>query len=195
MAEAEKNRPHPPAAVLFYGSSSIRLWTTLAADFAHLPVVNHGFGGSTLAECVQELDRLVFPVNPRAVVLYAGDNDLDQGTRPEGVAALLEAFVDRTCARLGPTPIFFLAIKPSPVRFWNIGNIRRANDLARGVIAERWPYVHFVDVFHPMLNGTGEPRRELFTEDGLHMNRAGYELWTTLVGEALSRLPPPPRHP
>src|SRR6185369_1814803 len=83
FAKAEARAPLPRDAVLFYGSSSIRLWATLAEDFPGLAVVNRGFGGSTLAECVQEMERLVFPVQPRAIVLYAGENDLDQGASAE----------------------------------------------------------------------------------------------------------------
>jgi lysophospholipase L1-like esterase len=83
FALEEARAPMPRDAVLFYGSSSIRFWQTLAQDFPELAVVNRGFGGSTLAECVEEMERLVFPVQPRAVVLYAGENDLDQGASPE----------------------------------------------------------------------------------------------------------------
>src|ERR1043166_8566108 len=119
LAIAEAHTPPPRDAVLFYGSSSIRLWTTLAQDFAGVPLVNHGFGGSTLADCIGEMERLVFPLQPRAIVLYAGDNDLDQGAQPEDVLARFQAFVKSAHERLGKIPILFLSVKPSPIRFWN----------------------------------------------------------------------------
>lgn len=75
--------------IAFYGSSSIRLWATLASDFPGLSVVNLGFGGATLAACVYFFERLVLPCSPASLVLYAGDNDLGDGRRPEDVAGSL----------------------------------------------------------------------------------------------------------
>ena len=187
FALAEAREPLPQEPVLFYGSSSIRFWATLTEDFPGLPVVNRAFGGSTLRECVAELERLVFPVAPRAIVLYAGDNDLDQGASPESVAACFEEFVSAIDDRLGLVPIAFLSIKPSPARFWNIANIRRANALIREALA-RWPQADFLDLVPPMLRPEGGPRPELFTEDGLHLNAVGYRMWAEQVRGCLSRL-------
>jgi lysophospholipase L1-like esterase len=190
FAIAEAHRPLPSSSVLFYGSSSIRLWETLARDFAGLSVVNHGFGGSTLADCVGEMERLVYPVQPRALVLYAGDNDLDQGAPPERVAELFQQFMGGIRARVGAIPVAVLSIKPSPVRFWNAGKIRYANALLAD-LAGTAPGCRYLDVFSAMLTATGEPRRDLFGEDGLHLNGAGYQLWTSSVRAWLSEFDPP----
>jgi lysophospholipase L1-like esterase len=184
LVRAEERTPPPRQAVLFYGSSSIRLWDTLAEDFPNLPVVNHGFGGSTLADCLFEIQRLVLPIQPRAVVLYAGDNDLDQGASPEHLLSLFHVFTDSLRQQLGAIPLVFISVKPSPSRFWNIANIRHANRLIKEAVdASRDTY--FLDIFHLMLNGSERPRPELFTEDGLHMNRDGYVLWTSAVRACL----------
>ncbi len=187
LARAEAKVPPPANGILFYGSSSIRLWETLAADFAGLPVINHGFGGSTLADCLAEMERLVYPVLPRAIVLYAGDNDLDQGASPERVVHLVEQIIAGIRHRLGAVPVLTLSIKPSPVRFWNAANIRRSNELIAELIAG-CPGVHYLDIFAPMLNERSEPRHEMFSDDRLHMNRQGYSLWASLVRERLVNL-------
>ena len=190
LAIAEARTPPPRDALLFYGSSSIRLWATLAQDFADVPVVNHGFGGSTLADCIGEMERLVFPIEPRAIVLYAGDNDLDQGAQPGEVLTRFRTFVENVRERLGRVPILFLSVKPSPIRFWNSAKIRHTNALIADAICKQGveAHMHFLDVFHPMLNDAREPRRELFDGDGLHMNATGYALWTSLVRGALADL-------
>ena len=82
VAALERRRraePPPPGVVAFYGSSSIRLWDSLAEDFFDVPVINLGFGGSTLAACVHYFDRLVVPCKPGALVFYAGENDIGDG--------------------------------------------------------------------------------------------------------------------
>jgi lysophospholipase L1-like esterase len=191
FAAAEARLPLPREPVLFYGSSSIRLWHTLAEDFPGLALVNRGFGGSTLAECVEEMDRLVFPVQPRAVVLYAGENDLDQGASPEQIEDLFRDFAERLDDRLGLIPLIFISIKPSPARAWALPRIRRANELVRAALAD-WPNARFLDLFPLMLDAAGNVRHEFFTEDWLHMSRAGYLLWAAQVRACLAEILPSP---
>jgi lysophospholipase L1-like esterase len=188
FARAEAAAPVMDHPILFYGSSSIRLWDTLMEDFPCVPVVNRGFGGSTLRECVAAMERLVFHLEPRAIVLYAGENDLDHGTSPEDVQDQFEEFVTQADDRLGMVPLIFISIKPSPARWWNVGAIRRTNALIRPIIAA-WPQARYLDVFPHMLQADGAyPRRELYAEDGLHMSRNGYLLWATHVRGCLREL-------
>ena len=172
--------PAPRDAIVFYGSSSIRLWENLAQSFPGLTVLNRGFGGSTLAECIELLPRVILPLHPAALVLYAADNDLDQGCSPEKVVELFKQFVQLIQEEFPLLPLAFISVKPSPSRFWNIANIRRANQLIEAT-ASGYPCVTFLDVFPAMLSPSGGSRPELFTPDGLHMNAAGYELWTSKI--------------
>lgn len=178
--------PHKP--ILFYGSSSFRLWENMAQDFAGLPVLNRGFGGSTLEECLVLLERWVLPVQPRAIVLYAGDNDLDHGAEPEQVLARFEEFCATLRKSLGWVPLLFVSIKPSPSRFWNSAKLEQTNKLIRQAIGTKWREAHFIDVYGAMLNAGGTPRTELFTEDGLHMNRAGYAIWQAAIRQGLAEI-------
>jgi lysophospholipase L1-like esterase len=186
----EFDRATPPQnATVFYGSSSFRLWDNIAAAFPGITVVNRGFGGSTLAECVYLLPRVIFPLRPSALVLYAADNDLDQGASPEHAEYLFKQFMARLREAFPALPVAFVSVKPSPSRFWNIGKIRYANELIRNAIPQ-YPGVTYLDVFAQMLSPAGGSRPDLFTGDGLHMNAAGYALWTTQIRSWLDTLPP-----
>jgi len=169
--------------ILFYGSSSFRLWTTLGKDFPGIDIVNRAFGGSTLEQCVKEMPLLVYPLRPRVLVMYAGDNDLDEGASPEEVLASFEAFVLGVRQHLGSIPVAFLSIKPSPLRQSNLHNIRRANELIRAAAVRTG--ITFIDVFPLMIDEGGKPRAELFQEDTLHLNASGYAMWKTVLGEYL----------
>jgi len=183
---ADREHAPPPGGVLFVGSSSIRLWDSLQKDFAALPVViNRGFGGSKLSDCVHHLDRLVFPYQPRLVLVYAGDNDLAAGRTADDILARFKAFAEGVHAKLPQTRIAFISIKPSPARFALIQEIRRANSLVRDYAAAL-PNTEFIDVFSPMLGGDGRPRAELFREDALHLNAKGYELWRAVIAPYVS---------
>lgn len=174
-----KQRPEP-GGVLFVGSSSIRLWDALETEFADARVIKRGFGGSRLSDCVKLLDRLVIKYRPRTVLLYAGDNDLAEGSTPEQVLERVKAFADGVHGRLPQTNVTFISIKPSPARRALISKARAANRLVQAYAALH-PRVDYIDVFTPMLAADGSPRLELFRKDALHLNEAGYALWRTII--------------
>ena len=173
---ADSAKPPPSGGVVFIGSSSIRNWTDVAADFPGVAALNRGFGGATLADVVYYEDRILLPYRPHLVVLYAGDNDLAEGRSPEQVVADYRTFAARLRSSLPAARLVFVSIKPSPSRRTFIPRVRETNQRIREIIA-RDTLQTYVDVFTPMLDSTGQPRPELFIADSLHMTRAGYLLW------------------
>lgn len=187
----------PPAPVVFYGSSSFRLWSTLGEDSPEVPMVNLGFGGSTLAACVYYFDRLVPPCRPRSLLFYAGDNDLGDGQMPDTVVASFRELHRKVAGLPGDIPFAFLSIKPSFARWNIIGRIRETNTRIREEIDSR-PQSLYIDIFTPMLGDNGKPRRELFTEDGLHLSGEGYRVWWQAIAvhrPHLFNAPVPPEAP
>jgi lysophospholipase L1-like esterase len=168
-----------PGAILFVGSSSIRLWD-LGKSFPDHATINRGFGGSQIDDSVHFANRIVTSYQSPVVVMYAGDNDIASGKSPERVAADFEAFVSVVREKLPETQIVFIGIKPSIARWKLVGKVREANKLIQS-IAEVDKRLTFIDVDGPMIGDDGLPRKELFRDDGLHLNDAGYALWTKLV--------------
>ena len=178
--EMQDQKSAPAAgANVFVGSSSIRMWK-LEGSFPKHACVNRGFGGSQLGDSVKYAERIVIAYQPRVVVVYAGDNDLNAGKTPEAVFTNYRAFRDKVQAALPETKIAFVAIKPSPSRWKLREKALEANRLIRDEIAKGKNQV-FVDVWTPMLGDDGMPRPELFLKDQLHMNDAGYVIWSRLV--------------
>ena len=183
--EADDRRQTPaPGSVVFVGSSSIRLWSTLEADFPGTPVVNRGFGGSELSDALRFADRIIIPYRPRMVVVYAGDNDLWNGKSPDRVFEDFRALVRTIRAELPQARVAFIAVKPSLARWRIEREIRAANELVRQ-FAEADSKVDYIDIFTPMLGEDGRPRPELFVQDGLHLSARGYEVWTSVVAPFL----------
>jgi lysophospholipase L1-like esterase len=184
FTQADVTHPPPRNGVVFIGSSSIVKWSSLTEDFPGVKVINRGFGGSQLADSVRYVDRIVIPYQPKTVVLYAGDNDLNGGKTPETVFADFKAFAAKIHAALPQTRIVYIAIKPSPSR-WKINDkIVRTNALIAAECARDKRFA-FADIYTPMLNAKGEPRPELFVKDMLHMNDAGYGVWKPVVAPLL----------
>jgi lysophospholipase L1-like esterase len=179
----DQKSPPPKDGIVFVGSSSIRKWD-LAHSFPDLPAINRGFGGSQLADSVKYAQRIVTAYRPKVVVLFAGDNDLPGGKSPEQIAEDFASFVKKVRAALPETRIVFVAIKPSPARWKFYERQQEANELVRRQCMAG-KNLAFVDVVRPMLGDDGQPRRELFVQDQLHLSEAGYQLWTKLLAPHL----------
>jgi lysophospholipase L1-like esterase len=178
---ADASSPPAPGGVLFVGSSSIRLWSDLDHEFSDAPMVlNRGFGGSQLSDCVKNLNRLVVRYQPRTVFVYAGDNDLAEGATPEEVAKRFARFVAGVHEALPTTRIEFISIKPSPARIALLPQIRATNELIRSYTLSE-SGTEFIDVYSAMLDTHGAPRPELFRADALHLNADGYALWRAVI--------------
>ncbi len=192
--ESDRAAPPAPGGIVFVGSSSIRFWSSLAEDMAPLRVVNRGFGGAHLSHVIHNAARVIVPYAPRAVVVYAGDNDIASGKSVETVVSDHGRLVDTLRASLPRAEIVFLSIKPSKRRWERWPDMARANaEIER--ISRSEARLHYVDVASVLLDEEGEPRDDVFVVDGLHLNETGYAAWTGVVAPALLGLSPEPAAP
>ncbi|MBA4147326.1 MAG: hypothetical protein H0X66_04370 [Verrucomicrobia bacterium] len=177
---SDRTNPPPRNAILFVGSSSIRIWNTLAKDFPGHQVINRGFGGSEIEDAVKYANRVVLPYRPRKIVFYAGDNDLYAGKSPEELSQHFEMFAFKVHEVLPKTKIIFISVKPSPARWHMIDKVMQTNALVEKHCDKKDGLV-FVDVYPEMLGPDGKPKPELFKKDGVHLSEKGYALWTSMV--------------
>lgn len=177
------------SAVLFYGSSSIRLWEGLSADFPEYDMVNLGFGGSTLAACTWFFERVMQGYQPKALVVYAGDNDLGDGRHPEEILIFFQQLMTKVAVVFGDIPCFFVSLKPSPARWQMEDQFKYTNNLIESEIIKYNANWKFINVFKRMLDKSGRPMDKLYAPDGLHLGPFGYELWRESIAEVLAKLP------
>jgi len=177
---ADKSNKPPRRPIVFVGSSSIRMWKTLAEDFPKHKVMNRGFGGSHISDSIAFADRIVIPYKPRMVVMYAGDNDIGGGKSPEQVLADFKTFVAKVQDADNKSKIAYIAIKPSLKRWNLVEPIKVANKLIAEYCATD-KRLDYIDIFTPMLGADGKPKPELYIKDGLHMTPAGYAIWTEVI--------------
>lgn len=183
QADAE-NSPEP-GGVVFIGSSSVRRWD-LEKSFPGKGYVNRGFGGSQMSDAVRYVDRILAERSPDTIVLYEGDNDIGRGKSPDTVVADFEAFVRKSRDRLPEVRIIFIAVKPSLSRWDKIDLVRDVNSRIR-TMADDDPLLVFADIDTPMIGPDGEPRPELYVEDGLHLTEEGYAVWTGVIGPLIEQ--------
>jgi lysophospholipase L1-like esterase len=176
---ADRTNPPPKQCIIFVGSSSIRMWSTLKEDFPGLPVVNRGFGGSELADSYHFADRIIIPFSPREVVIYAGANDVANGKPPEIAFGDFVALADKLHRQLPDTQIAFIASAPNPKRWAIVDKVKQLNTLVRTYCDQHG--LIFIDVFPLMLGKDGLPKPDIFRDDRLHMNAKGYAIWKEAV--------------
>jgi lysophospholipase L1-like esterase len=183
----DRQNSFPQGAVLFVGSSSIRMWQT-ADCFPNLPLINRGFGGSHTSDVNHFAERIVIKYRPRVIVFYAGDNDIESGKTPQQVFDDFKALVSVVHNELPQTRIIYLPIKPSLARWRKWPRMQEANAHVER-LSNADSRIIYVDTATPMLGEDGRPRPELFLDDGLHLNVAGYTLWTDLLRKTIAIQP------
>ncbi len=183
---ADRKSPPPRGGILFIGSSTIRLWETLADDFPDHKVINRGFGGSEIVDSTHFADRLIFAHEPKQIFLRAGGNDIHAGRIPAEVAADFAEFVRVVHARLPKAEILYIAVSPAPARWGEGDKYRELNRLIREM-ALGMPRVGFVDAYDVSLAPDGRARPELFVKDRLHFSAEGYELFAERVRPFLAQ--------
>lgn len=174
---ADKQHFPPDHGILFTGSSSIRMWENLQEMFPGYPVINRGFGGSTLPDLYRYAPSIIYPYHPKEIVIYSGENDIATGTvSAEMVLTRFDQVFKLIRSNLPEVPIVFISIKPAPSRIQYKSIVVAANKLIKDYLQDK-PNTHFVDVYSSMVDEKGDPKSELFIEDDLHMNAQGYAIW------------------
>ena len=186
---SDKTNPPPKHAALFIGSSSIRLWKTLAKDLPEYRVINRGFGGSQVSDSIHFTDRIVLPYEPEVIVIYAGGNDLNAKKPAERVFSDFKEFVAKVRTKLPKTQIAYISIAGNPARWAQVEQVRAVNKLIRDYTATQ-DGLSFIDTFSPMMGADGTPQPDIFVADKLHMNEKGYAIWKRVVGEHLQKIAP-----
>ena len=168
----------PQKAVLFIGSSSFTKWKDVQEYFPQHTIINRGFGGSSLPDLIRYVNDIVFPYNPRQVVIYCGENDLG-ASDTVSAATVAQRFITLFTMirdRYPRIPIAYVSMKPSPSREHLMPKMDEGNRIIQEFLKKK-KRTSFIDVYHLMLDTGGKPREELFVQDRLHMNKSGYAIW------------------
>ncbi|MBI5689603.1 MAG: hypothetical protein HZC55_05855 [Verrucomicrobia bacterium] len=176
---ADAKQAPPKGGIVFVGSSSIRMWKSLAQDFPGHRVLNRGFGGSQLADAVHHAERAILRYAPRQVVIYAGGNDLNLKKTPAIVYGDFVALVTRIRTTLPQARLAYISIAGNPARWAQVEQVKETNALIAGYCRRHG--LDYIDVFHPMLGADGLPLPDIFLKDRLHMNEKGYAIWREVV--------------
>ena len=166
--------------IFFIGSSSIRMWKDPAKDFNNPKILNRGFGGSQIIDLIENFDQVILKYHPQKIVIYSGDNDIQEGKSAEIVFGDFCVLYGMIKAKLPNAEVYYIAIKPSLSRWAKVIEIQKANTMINEYLNAK-SNAAFADIFSPMIDLNGKPSEKWFMEDGLHMTDEGYQLWTKIL--------------
>lgn len=186
----KKDSQQMPAAnsILFVGSSSFTKWTDVQDYFPGYPIVNRGFGGSTLVDVIRYANDVIIPYHPKQIIIYCGENDIaaSDTVTPQMVLKRFQELFSIIRSKLGKVPVGFISIKPSPSRWKMENRFVEANRLIKAFLAKQSNSA-FINVHNAMLNADGSVKTDIFISDNLHMNASGYKIWQPIIAQYLSR--------
>jgi len=184
---ADAANPPPKGAIVCTGSSSMRMWhPRIKDDLPGLTLLPRGFGGSHYTDLIYYLEALVFKYQPRALLLYEGDNDAKYGKTPERIFQDFKFLVEQCREQVPDLRLYIIGSKPSVAR-WAIAEQMQRNNAMIQDYCRAKPGFTYIDVWPQLLDGNGQVRPELFMEDELHLNSAGYDRWTAAIAPVLLR--------
>jgi lysophospholipase L1-like esterase len=176
----EHSFPDGEEIVVLSGSSSALMWKDIGDYYPNNNIINNGFGGSQMHELLFFVEELIIDYKPYKIFIYEGDNDISSGKSKEEIIESTKKVISEIRKSLPEAEIYFISPKPSLVR-WNLKAQYLELNVAMKALCDNENLVDFIDVWDPMLDKDGEPIKEIFIEDGLHMNQKGYDIWAEQV--------------
>jgi len=178
-----------PAAnsILFVGSSSFNYWKDISNYFPGYPIINRGFGGSSLTDIIHFNQETILKYKPKQIYIYCGENDIaaSDTITPQIVLERFKTLYTIIRNHLGnEIPIMYVSIKPSVARWSMEDKFVTANSLIRNFINKQ-KQTQFLDVHAAMLDSNGEVFKDIFIADKLHMNAKGYAIWQKIIAPTL----------
>jgi lysophospholipase L1-like esterase len=180
--KTDETQAPPKHAILFVGSSSFTKWKDVQDYFPGYPILNRGFGGSTLPDVIRYSGDIIFPYQPKQVVIYCGENDLASSDTVTAATVVnrFKTLFRMIRKNLGNVPVLFVSLKPSPSRSRLFPKMKEVNEQLKAFLSKD-KNAAFADVYSKMLDANGQPQKDIFLSDSLHMNAKGYAIWKPII--------------
>lgn len=178
----------PKNAILLAGSSSFTLWKDVQTYFPSHTIVNRGFGGSALLDVIRYTEDVIFPYQPKQILIYCGENDFvaNDSLLPAQVAQRFIDLFELIRRKYKKVQIAYVSMKPSPARKHLMAKYNVANVMIKNFLKKR-KRTDYIDVYHAMLKEDGTPMTDIFLADNLHMNKKGYAIWQKIIEPHLQK--------
>ncbi len=198
LEELDNYEKYSNNALLFIGSSSIRVWKTMKKDMAPYETIKRGYGGAHYSDIIHFSKRLVKSHRPKAILIFVandikGNNKTDIFSKnlsdrsPSEVKRLFKFTISQIRSIHKEIPIITIETTPTPSRWSAWDKISKANDLIEKFCNSK-PQLYYINTRERFIGNNGLPIKSFFVKDMLHLNRSGYILWSNIIKEKLKKL-------
>jgi hypothetical protein len=189
----DKKETYSNQAVLFIGSSSIRLWKSIEEDLDTYEPIKRGYGGAHYYDIIHFTNRLVSPHKVKAIAIFVAnditgkENGINNQTvnrdlSPKEVLRLVKFVTKEIRKSHEKVPVFFIETTPTSKRWKVWDKISKANDLIENYTS-KYENLYYINTRSFYIGSDGMPNDSLFVKDKLHLNREGYKLWGKIIKE------------
>jgi len=189
----DKKETYSNQAVLFIGSSSIRLWKSIEEDLDTYEPIKRGYGGAHYYDIIHFTNRLVSPHKVKAIAIFVAnyitgiENGINNQTvnrdlSPKEVLRLVKFVTKEIRKSHEKVPVFFIETTPTSKRWKVWDKISKANDLIENYTS-KYENLYYINTRSFYIGSDGIPNDSLFVKDKLHLNREGYKLWGKIIKE------------
>lgn len=187
--QIDKTKFYPEEAIMFAGSSSIRLWESINRDMLPYNVIQRGYGGAKLSDFAIYAGRIIYPHRCQAIVIFIG-NDItgsEDDKSPQEAANLFRKTLYIIRRKFVDIPVFWISITPTEARWKVWPEIKKANALIKNICFNH-RNTYFINTEQAFLDSHGLPKPELFQDDKLHLNGDGYKIWAGIIKKELNKV-------
>jgi lysophospholipase L1-like esterase len=170
----------PKNAVLFIGSSTFTNWKDAQKYFPNHLILNRGFGGSSLPHVIEYANDIIFPYQPKQIVIYCGENDFTGNASAQVVVNRVKQLIDLIRAKYPKVHLAYISIKPSPSREKYLSQMVTSNKMIAEMIGTM-KRAKFINTYDAMFTPDGKIMNDIFLKDNLHMNAKGYAIWAKIM--------------
>ena len=193
QSNSELKKINEPDRVVFMGNSITEGWSNFNKDFfINNPFVNRGIGGQTTPQMLIRFKPDVVNLNPKAVVILAGINDIAENTGPVTIENIAENIISMAeIAKANEIKVFICSTLPAIDFPWSPGmepgpKVIKLNSILKNYCNSN--NIPYVDYFSAMSDDKGGLKVPEYTtaDDLVHPNLAGYKVMEKIILKALN---------
>ena len=174
--------------VVFMGDSITEFWGRLMPEFFEgKPYINRGISGQTTPQMLVRFRADVIALQPQTVVILAGANDIAGNTGRatlEMITNNLFSMID--LAQTHKIKVILCSVLPANIFPWKIGKNPSQKIISLNKLLKKHTEIHniqYLDYYTSMVDEENG-MNQLYTDDGVHPNRKGYELMADLFNKS-----------
>lgn len=189
-AEANKSVKAPTRVVFMGNSITDGWWNTDSLFFKNNRYIGRGIGGQTTAQMLVRFRADVIDLQPKAVVILAGTNDIARNNgyiAPENILGNIISMAE--LAKANNIDVVLCSILPAYEYGWRKGLEPAGKIIALNKMIKEYADRHnltYVD-YHSALKDARNGLPEKYSKDGVHPTMDGYKIMERLISEALKK--------